>query len=1294
MRRTNGDTGLTEALRVAGVVGNDLLAADWDQTPLGPPNSWPSSLRTIVRVMLSSRFAMWMAWGPDLTFFCNDAYRRETLGAKYPWALGRPASEVWAEIWPEIGPRIEHVMRSGEATWDESLLLFVERSGYEEESYHTFSYSPLHDDSGVIVGMLCVVAEETERVIGERRIATLRDLNSVSTAAVDEQEFLEASAWQLAGNPRSLPFVCIYTFDGDGHARLAATSGVRRGEPVSPEVIYLDDDAQLWPAREIATGENHWVLVDDLQGRFDAIPTGAWPTPPTQAVLVPLPGATGSRPVGFVVVGVNKHRPIDDVYRGFIGTIAQRLGAGVTNARIYAAERERAEQLAELDRAKTAFFSNVSHEFRTPLTLMMAPLEDALQGETALAADDVALVHRNGMRLLKLVNTLLDFSKLEAGRLQARFVPLDVSVLTAELAGTFADACRRAGVSLEIDCEPVSAAVYLDPDLWERVVFNLLSNAFKVTTTGGIRVRVSDEDERLVLSIADTGPGIPPEEQQAIFERFHRVRGLQARSHEGAGIGLALVKEIVDLHGGEIGVHSVVGEGSEFVVRIPYGREHLPAERVSEEPTDMSAGVAELFVQEALSWLSESEQAPAMATAATGSQRIPGRVLIADDNPDLRQYLARLLSPHWEVVTVGDGLEALEVIREHPPDLLVTDVMMPKLDGFGLLRELRSAPETQALPVVMLSARAGEAASIEGLDAGADDYLPKPFSGRELLARVRSHLELSLVRREASENLRTERALLEQTLRQLPEGVVLAEAPSNDVVMINEQVGVIFGNPGMTPEEIRPHVATRLYLADRETLVGVPGMLTRAIEDGEIFEDVELAYRRDDGHWRTLLLSAAPVVDDQGVAIAAVAVLEDISERVINQKLIAGQRDVMAMIARGEPLAAMLTEVVRVVEGISQRGAIASIQLLSPDRQHLERGIAPSLPDAYNEAIDGIPIGEGAGSCGTAAYRREPVIVTDIQQDPLWADFRELAEAHGLRSCWSTPILASGGQLVGTFAIYHREPCTPSDPAQEVVELLARTAAVAIERSHDAELRAQQLSELQTSLLPRELPDVPGLQAAAAFHSGDGSLEVGGDFYDLFSLEQDEWGLVVGDVCGHGAEAAALTALARHSTWSHARMGEAPNQVLTNVSEALSARGYGRYCTAIYGRLQRLDGGSRLLVSVGGHPPPLLRRADGAVQILREHGPLLGVLDAPRFPVSELLLAPGDSLLLYTDGLIERNPLVDAEEGLARLFATLRDGSAAELLAALEDAALGPEPRHPQDDVAILIIKQPGAAPH
>ena len=318
-------------------VGRDLARVDWAATPLGPPRTWPQSLVSAVRVVLTSRFSMWMAWGPDLTFFCNEAYRRDTLGRKYPWALGRPASEVWAEIWPDIGPRIERVMTSGEATWDEALQLFLERSGYREETYHTFSYSPLTDDEGDVVGMLCVVSEETERVIGARQMTTVRDVTAHVTASRSEAEVLSAAAVQLSADLRSVPFALVYLVDGgaDGHldggadgrldgdatpAVLGLRVGVPAGHPAAPDVLDPADAAAPWPAGEVLEGRT--VLVDDLPARFADLPTGAWPEPPTQALLVPLRRQDAVRPSGFLVAAVNRYRRLDADYRGFLELLA------------------------------------------------------------------------------------------------------------------------------------------------------------------------------------------------------------------------------------------------------------------------------------------------------------------------------------------------------------------------------------------------------------------------------------------------------------------------------------------------------------------------------------------------------------------------------------------------------------------------------------------------------------------------------------------------------------------------------------------------------------------------------------------------------------------------------------------------------------------------------------------------------------------------------------------------------------------------------------------------------------
>jgi signal transduction histidine kinase len=424
--------------------------------------------------------------------------------------------------------------------------------------------------------------------------------------------------------------------------------------------------------------------------------------------------------------------------------------------------RDANAKLGQLDAAKTAFFSNVSHEFRTPLTLMLGPLEDALADTTAPLAPAqrarLGLAHDNSLRLLKLVNALLDFARLEAGRLRASYAPVDVAALTAELAGMFQSATAAAGVSLKIECPPLGEAAWIDRDMWEKIVPNLVSNAFKFTLAGEIAVRVRAESDSFVFEVADTGCGIPESELQNIFNRFHRVPGTHGRTHEGSGIGLSLVRELVELHGGRISVTSTVGRGTTFHVQIPKGFAHLPAEAVSQQTSDARiGGNAKAHAVEAERWARGSSAstapAPSVSEPATDRETRRPRVLVVDDNADLREYVAALLAPAYDVATAADGEAAIAAVRENPPELVVSDVMMPQLDGFGLVSRLRADPSTASLPVILLSARAGEEAAVAGLEAGADDYLAKPFSARELLARVRTHVELARLRRAWSAEL-------------------------------------------------------------------------------------------------------------------------------------------------------------------------------------------------------------------------------------------------------------------------------------------------------------------------------------------------------------------------------------------------------------------------------------------------------------------------------------------------------------------------------------------------------------
>ena len=739
-----------------GEMGALMRGTDWSKTAVGPPESWPKSLKITVQILLTSRYAMWMGWGSDLTFFCNDAYR-PTLGVKHPWALGRSAREVWAEIWDDIGPRAEAVMRTGVATWDEGLLLYLERSGYPEETYHTFSYSPIPDDDGTVGGMLCVVTEDTDRTIGERRLALLRELAS-DLAGINEEEVVCSTIGRRIGSrPKDLPFALLYLFDeGGARARLTCSTGIEAGTPASPEVIEVGSGEAPWPASEILD-QAAPVLVEDLASRFDGLPTGVWDRAPRAAAVVPIVGQGASRPAGFLVAGINPYRPFGPAYAGFVDLLAGQIASGLANARAYEQERRRAEALAEIDRAKTLFFSNVSHEFRTPLTLLLGPVEDALDaGLEPEQRGRMEVVHRNALRLQKLVNTLLDFSRIEAGRIRASYEPTDLAEFSAELASVFRSAIEKAGMRLIVDCRPLSGPTFVDRDMWEKVVLNLVSNAFKFTLEGEIEVSLRQEGASAVLRVRDTGTGIPEEHLPKVFERFHRVEGARARTHEGTGIGLALVRELVGLHGGAVEVESVHGRGTTFSVAIPMGDAHLPKEHIDGRPgpaasTALGAGH---YVEEALRWIPDVQGSP--ATSDGGPDALVGRprVLLADDNADMRDYVRRLLSERYAVEAVPDGEAALAAIRERMPDLVLTDVMMPGLDGFGLLRELRADPRTRSIPDIMLSARAGEESRVEGLEAGVVDYLIKPFGARELMARVSSHLEMARVRREAARNER------------------------------------------------------------------------------------------------------------------------------------------------------------------------------------------------------------------------------------------------------------------------------------------------------------------------------------------------------------------------------------------------------------------------------------------------------------------------------------------------------------------------------------------------------------
>ncbi|MET8092507.1 ATP-binding protein [Micromonospora sp. NPDC005220] len=729
-----------------GDTGRLLAELDWARTPLGPVSGWPQSLRAAVRMVLSSRYPMLLLWGESYTQLYNDAYSA-LIGDKHPAALGDDVRVTLAEGWDVLAPLIEDAMATGVASWVPALQLLLERAGYREEAYFSVSHAPARDDDGRTVGVLTVCSEVTQQVVGERRLRLLRDLSVLGDGRTVDVDATGARLIDvIAGHPLDVPFAAIYLRDGTALRRVACT-GVDQGHAGAlPDTVELADPGPpgyAWGLTDAAEGRA--TQVTDVADRLP-LPAGPWDDPVRTALALPLPSADEDQPLGVLLVGVSPSRGLDEAYRSFHQLLAQQISVAVRNAQEYEEERRRVEAMAELNRVKTDFFANVSHEFRTPLTLILGPLTDALTDATApLAAvqrERVETGWRNATRLLTLVNSLLTFSSLEAGRARSDARVVDLAALTAELAGVFRAAVERAGLTLEVSCPPLPRPVAVDPVNWERIVTNLLSNALKYTFIGHIRVTLDADDEEVRLTVADTGIGIAERDLPKLFERFHRVRGARSRSHEGTGIGLALVHELARLEGGDVHATSQVGVGSSFTVTLPWSAAHRIG--VTGPAVDGRGDAARAAVEEAMGWLAEPGDAltePDPTSGRATDELAGARILLADDNADMRAYLTRLLTGQgWRVRAVTDGQQALDEIHRDLPDLVLTDVMMPVLDGFDLVRRLRADPVTQALPVLVLSARAGGEASVEGLNLGADDYLVKPFAAAELMARVRASI--------------------------------------------------------------------------------------------------------------------------------------------------------------------------------------------------------------------------------------------------------------------------------------------------------------------------------------------------------------------------------------------------------------------------------------------------------------------------------------------------------------------------------------------------------------------------
>ena len=609
---------------------------------------------------------------------------------------------------------------------------------------------------------------------------------------------------------------------------LAGVSGIAPGHPAAPATLPRERPLDV-AGREDRPGESELIELDGwrIHGSADRCLARAARRRRSWCRCC----SRAARHWGSWSPALNRHRRFDDGYRGFVELVAGHIAAGVGSARSYQAQQQRAEALAELDRAKTAFFSNVSHEFRTPLTLILGPV-DELRGRTTgvdeQARQELELIHRNGLRLAKLVNTLLDFSRIQAGRMQAHFEPADLASITAELASVFRSAIDRAGLTFTVDCPPLDQPVHLDREMWEKVVLNLLSNALKFTFEGSITVRVGREDtESRSSQLPTPGSEYLPRRCRgcsnvSTASRTHAHGPLRA-----AESGWRLVKELVGLHGGTITADSQEGVGTTFTVRLPFGAAHLPTDelaRAAGHPRDLRryrrtvrAGSAALATRrQQIRSADDGDDGTCVTPAESDGER--ARVLIADDNADMREYLTNLLrTAGYKSVKSPTASRRSRPSAPKSPTCVISDVMMPGLDGLQLLAALRRDPRTAAVPVLLLSARAGQEASIEGLQAGADDYLVKPFAAAELLARVRANIELARLR---SHHARWRTALVDS----LQEAFFVCDE-HGAVIEINAAFAEILG---YGPEQL-PYQPTHPWWPDAET-------------DPEAYRQVETAF--------------------------------------------------------------------------------------------------------------------------------------------------------------------------------------------------------------------------------------------------------------------------------------------------------------------------------------------------------------------------------------------------------------------------------------------------------------------
>ena len=1243
-----------------------IAGFEWADHPLGPLERWPQSLRTSVSLMLNAKHPMWIGWGEEMSFLYNDAYLHVLGLAKHPWALGRPASEVWAEIWDVCGPLAQKVFERGESSFVDDVQLFMSRGDYLEETFYSFSYSPIRDESGGVGGLFCPSNDVTAKVIGARRLQTLSELVANALTQKSTEAACAAAAATLDKNPDDVPFALIYIFNGE-RFRLEARAGA------------FEEDAQILRAPlqdAFATCRAQRISLKNLEH----LPMGAAGQTVCEAIALPLTTGAQANPYGVLVAGINPACPLDLAYSSFFDLVASNIGTAVQNAHAAEEEKRRTDALAEMDRAKTAFFSNVSHEFRTPLTLMLGPLDQLSRIEDEQYKPLVQTARRNSLRLLKLVNTLLEFSRLEAGRNDASFSKTDLAALTRDIASSFRSAIEAAGLTFTVETA-LDEPVYVDRSMWERILLNLLSNALKFTHDGSITVALRSTPYGAQLAVGDTGVGVAEADIPNLFERFHRVRGAKSRSHEGSGIGLALVRDLAELHGGTVRAESSVGSGTTFYVTLPFGSSHLDASKIGAGETGTYVSAIDQYLADVdATMISSRDRAGRKQTAPADAPRI----LLADDNADLREYVGSILSGRYEIVAVTNGREGIEAARSGTFDLIVSDVMMPEMDGFEFLQAVRADERIATTPFIMLSARAGEESALEGLRSGADDYVVKPFSSEELLARVYAQINAAQIRERATQDLRTSESRFRTLASSLPYIVVETDA-KGAITFLSDEFKTY---TGMDVE--MGYVDKWTSFMHPDDIAPTQKRLAAAVASGKPFTG-EFRLRRHDGTYRWFTGRNVPLRDATGEIVRWTGTAVDVHD----QRSAAREREFLAraseIFSQQLDLNATLEAVARFT--VPQIADWCQIDLRTDDGRIKTAAMVHRDPEKDRVAQQFV----GRVHLNVNAEHGSPYVIRTGQSQILYDVTDEIVAAAvgdeqetemyrslGFRSVVAVPLIAEGQTLGMLGVLYGDSKRRYSQDDVPMLEELGRRAGTAIHRARLFEREHRAAESFQEASLPAKMPQAPGLLLDAFYAPGRAEAQVGGDWYDAVRLVDGRIVVSIGDVAGSGLDAAVTMGNMRQIIRGIAQVHADPALMLDAADRALRLERPDKFVTAFVGVFDAIT--NTLNYASAGHPPPLLRRRDGTIESLQSEGLPLGLRsNGPASTSTTIELGGGCSLVLYTDGLteIERAP----ESGERRLRELLSDTSIFD----------GPHPAKEivdlvtaggaaRDDVAVLVV--------